>query len=199
MDDRAAPEAPAPLPCAAVVPDPGEPARLGFTKYDGSPHWRYELTVVGIDGYGVWLGGGPGSACARPGRTLVPGVAWVSLVPHVGGYVSTFNAPGGPLSAGIYIDLASVPQWSREAGVLQVDAVDLDLDVVRRFTGVCSIEDVEEFEEHRLAYGYPEALVSSTRALADRLYQDVVAGVEPYGRVGAQWLQHWQRALTAQK
>ena len=92
-----------------------------------------------------------------------------------------------------------MPQWSRDAGVLQVDAVDLDLDVVRRFTGVCSIEDVEEFEEHRLAYGYPEALVSSTRALADRLYQDVVAGVEPYGRVGAQWLQHWQRALTAQK
>ncbi len=175
------------------LPRAGEPARLAFTKYDGSPHWWYDLTVVGVDAFGLWVGGGPESVCRRPGRTVTPGAHWVTVVPYDARYVATFNAPGGTLSASVYVDLISPPQWSRdETGALRILAVDLDLDVVRRFSGTCSLEDEDEFEAHRVRFGYPDDLVTATRAAALGLLRDVRDGREPYGRVGLAWLQGWQ-------
>lgn len=177
---------------------PGEPVRMSFTKYDGTQHWWGDLTALGSDRYGVWLGGAPDTPWSRPGRVMLAGAHWVNLVPHEGRYVATFNAPGGTLTAQVYVDVTDVPLWSRDAvgGALRVDAVDLDLDVVRRFGGACSIDDEDEFEAHRASYGYPHEMVQVTRAQAEALLREMTAGAEPYGRVGAGWLAAWQAGST---
>lgn len=167
---------------------------MSFTKYDGSPHWCGDLTLLGADRFGRWLGGAPGTIWRRPGRTVDAGAHWVSLVPYDGRYVATFNSPESSLSAQVYVDLTDVPVWSRgEPGDrLRVDAVDLDLDVVRRFCGACAIDDVDEFETHRVALGYPAGLVASTMQEAERLLREVSRGGEPYGQVGTDWLTAWR-------
>lgn len=167
---------------------------MAFSKYDGTRHWWGDLTLLGADGHGVWLGGGPDTPWRRPGRTLVAGAHWVNLVPYDARHVATFNAPGGTLSAGVYVDVTDRPVWSRDVvgGGLSVTAVDLDLDVVRRFTGTCTIDDEDEFAAHAVAFGYPPDLVAATRAEADRLLRAVSGGAEPYGHVGLDWLAAWQ-------
>jgi len=180
-------------------PAVGTPVELRFTKYDGSPHWEYDLIVLGTDAHGLWLGGRPGDVCRRIGRTIEPGVHWVTLVPAAGAWIATFNEPGGPLGAGTYVDLTDPPTWqavqtARGAG-LRMRCADLDLDVVRRFTGECYIDDEDEFADHQVRFGYPSELVATTRATADRLFAEVCAGSEPFGSVGPAWLQRC-RALN---
>lgn len=99
---------------------------MAFTKYDGTRHWWGDLTLLGADGFGVWLGGGPDTPWRRPGRTIVAGVHWVNLVPQGRRHVATFNAPGGTLSAGVYVDVTDRPAWVRQTpgGRLRVVAVD---------------------------------------------------------------------------
>lgn len=170
----------------------GTPVELRFRKYDGSPHWEYDVIVLGADAHGVWLGGRPGDLCRRIGRTIDPGVHWVTLIPHVGTYVATFNEPGGPLGAGIYVDLTDAPRWEPAATAKgpgwRMSCADLDLDVVRRFTGECYIDDEDEFAEHQIEFGYPPALVRQTREAADDLHARVRGGLEPFGDVGPAWL-----------
>ncbi|QQR99677.1 MAG: DUF402 domain-containing protein [Austwickia sp.] len=178
----------------ANAPAAGTPVELRFTKYDGSPHWEYDLVVLGVDAYGVWLGGRPGDLCRRIGRVIDPGVHWVTLVPAEGAWVATFNEPGGPLGAGTYVDITDQPRWvevttSRGPG-LRMTCADLDLDVVRRFTGECYIDDEDEFADHQVRFGYPADLVAATRATADRIFAQVRGGVEPFGGVGQAWLRH---------
>lgn len=167
---------------------PGTAAALRFTKYDGSPHWRYDLLVLGADAYGVWLGGWPGDLCAQPGRVIDPGVHWTTLIPHVGDWVATLNEPGGPLTAAFYVDVTDRPRWSRGARGWTLRAVDLDLDVVRRFTGEISIDDEDEFEENQHRWSYPGDLVARSRATAHEIHAAMLAGREPFGEVGPAWL-----------
>lgn len=179
-------------------PAAGTPAELRFTKYDGNPHWEYDLIVVGVDAYGVWLGGRPGDLCRRVGRVIDPGVHWVSLVPAAGDWVATFNQPGGALGAGTYVDITDTPRWSavptsRGPG-LRMTAADLDLDVVHRFSGECYIDDEDEFADHQVRFGYPPELVAATRDTADRLFAQVRDGLEPFGSVGRRWLETMSRA-----
>lgn len=170
-------------------PRAGEPVALRFTKFDGSPHWQYDVHALGSDEFGVWLGGWPGDVCRRPGRELTPGVHWVTLIPHRGDWVATFNEPGGVLSSGIYVDLTTTPCWSRPyAGPWLLTCADVDLDVVRRWGGECFIDDEDEFAEHQVSMGYPAELVASTREGADLLLAAVREGVEPFAGVGRSWL-----------
>lgn len=183
------------------VPLPGTPVELRFTKYDGRPHWEYDLVVIGVDAHGIWLGGRPGDLCRRIGRTIDPGVHWVTLAAHEGGWVATFNEPGGPLGAGVYVDITDGHRWSRvltaQGRGLRMTCSDIDLDVVRRFTGECYIDDEDEFAEHQVALAYPADLVAATRATADRIYAQVCAAAEPFATVGPAWLERCrQRART---
>ncbi len=167
---------------------PGTPAALRFSKYDGSPHWQYDLLVLGTDSYGVWLGGWPGDLCAKPGRVIDPGVHWTTLIPHAGDWVATLNEPGGPLMAALYVDITDRPRWSRDDEGWTMRAVDLDLDVIRRFTGETYIADEDEFEENAARWSYPREVVARSRATADEIYEAMLARREPFGAVGLAWL-----------
>ncbi len=53
-------------------------------------------------------------------------------------------------------------------------AVDLDLDVVRGNTGRVWVDDEDEFAEHRVAFDYPEDVVTSAVASAERRHSSAV-------------------------
>lgn len=170
---------------------PGTPVRQEYTKYDGSPHWTFDTVLIGQDGHGCWLGGRPGDVFRRPGRRIEATAHYVTCIPQDDWYVATFNDEGADLTAQIYIDLCTPAQWlpaGRAGEPVTLRSADLDLDVVRRFSGLCLIEDEDEFAEHQLGFGYPPELVQTVRRTADTLLADVVAGHEPYGRVGFDWL-----------
>lgn len=50
-----------------------------------------------------------------------------------------------------YVDMTSRPAWDGPT----VRAVDLDLDVIEALDRTVFVDDEDEFEEHRVAYGYP--------------------------------------------
>ncbi len=173
---------PAELPFGARV-------RAVFTKFDGSPHWEYDLVVLGVDEYGVWIGGAPGGYIARPGMEFTSDAHWVTLYPHDDFWVATINDHGGTFSSRIYIDVTSkATWWHRPDGILSVNNIDLDLDVIRRFTGEVFIDDEDEFDEHRVAMNYPADVVEDARRTTAWLYDRLRAEAEPFDQVAARWM-----------
>lgn len=166
---------------------PGDPVYQRYRKFDGSPHWNFDTTYLGDDRFGTWIGGEVGAVMERPGRRVVAPVDWVGLIPRGEWFVATFNAPGSESFAHTYIDLASVAEWDGNT----VRAIDLDLDVVREFDGRTFIDDEDEFEDHRVAFGYPADLVTTVRATAEQLLTAVTSGAEPFGSVHTQWYHRW--------
>lgn len=175
-----------------TAPEPqtpvGTPVHLDFTKYDGSPHWQEPYDLLGVDEHGVWLAMGTGTTYARPGRTITSKAPSVRLVPHVGRWAAIFNAPGPGVKVHTYVDITDQPQWERSGPGFRARLVDLDLDVVRRFRGNPFIDDMDEFHEHRVSFGYPDSLVEQVRADAFAVLEDVRGGREPFGNVGQEWL-----------
>lgn len=159
---------------------------MAARKYDGSPHWRFEGVVyLGADAYGDWVGGRPGDRASRPGREFTTTAHYVTLLPRDAWFAATFNDAGANQRSQVYIDVTSVPEWEGA----RVSFVDLDLDVVRRFTGEMLIDDEDEFADHRVRLAYPPEVVASARRTADALLADLLAGREPYATVGFSWLE----------
>ena len=77
----------------------------------------------------------------------------VTLVPTGGWYAATFHAPG--IWCDLYVDIATPGEWHGDV----LRAVDLDLDVVRGWTGRIWVDDEDEFAEHRVRFGYPAEVV----------------------------------------
>lgn len=175
---------------------PGSLVRQRYRKYDGSPHWQFETYYLGSDEFGHWLGGRPGSVCERPGLRFIADVHWVTLIPEDDWFVATFNDQGGSMGSRIYVDLSSVPQWRGD----EVRSIDLDLDVIRRFgSGEVFLDDADEFEDHRVRFGYPPELVETVRRTAEGLLVAVRDGAEPFGVVGAAWLDRCKALLIAEE
>jgi predicted RNA-binding protein associated with RNAse of E/G family len=128
--------------------------RMVFGKWGGRPHWEFDALRLGDDEHGTWLGLPPGTTITRPGVELRTGEAQVVLVPG-DAYVATFYAPGGTAPCHTYVDITTVPV----AGDGVLTAVDLDLDVLRGWTGRVWVDDEDEFADHRARFGYPAEVV----------------------------------------
>ena len=161
--------------------------RLEFTKWDGRPHWNFDLAPLGTDEHGRWFGALQGTQLRRG---LEPPITWecdfLLLVPTAGDYVVKFNASG---KYPVYVDLT---------GPVTIDdtvvrAVDLDLDVVRTASGATLTLDRDEFAEHQARYGYPIEVIERVTQTADTLLKQVTDGVEPFGSASAEWF----RALAS--
>jgi protein associated with RNAse G/E len=157
--------------------------RVVFTKYDGRLHWHAYVDLLGEDEHGVWLGSPSGTVWQRGESGAQLTAHSVTLVPRDAWWVAAFNADSHKHD--IYIDLSTVPVWTSPT---EVTMVDLDLDVVRmRESGEARLLDEDEFAEHRAIFGYPEAVVTSVTAAAQRLLVDVV-GAEPFTTAYRPWL-----------
>lgn len=141
------------------------PIRVIYRKYDGSLHWNMELGRRGSE---------------EPVTFPQP---YVLLIPSAGEWTMTCNAE--PCWTELYVDVTTEPQWT--AGD-QVEMVDLDLDVIRRFDGSAEILDEDEFAAHQVRYCYPPEVASRAGRTASALLAAVADGTEPFGQACRSWL-----------
>lgn len=155
-----------------------------YYKYPRTLHWRHDLTRLGEDEHGVWLGGEVGAIVQRghePPRQLSRPIA--QLITPDRWWSAIFNGGGHELDA--YVDIVTVATWP-EPG--RAEMVDLDLDVVRLRDGTIYVDDEDEFEEHRASLGYPPKMVDSARATAARLVLALERQAPPFDGTSARWL-----------
>lgn len=138
------------------------PVTLQFYKYPDTPHWRHDLTYLGEDALGVWLGAPIGTIIQR--GTEAP-MSWhhpfVQLIQSDRPWIPIFNVD--PDRTAIYVDITTVPTRPQPD---RFEAVDIDLDVVQLIDGSIEILDEDEFAVHRLELGYPAWMVDQARAAA---------------------------------
>jgi protein associated with RNAse G/E len=154
---------------------PNATVRVIYTKYDGSAHRDYPARRLAADDAGVWVGVSSGTASIYHGRPSVERIPFVLFIPRRAHWTAMFNPP--PRTSEVYCDIATPARWDGDT----VRIVDLDLDVVRRrTTGLVELRDEDEFEQHRVAFGYPGELVDEARAAAARLLVALGDGTEPF-------------------
>jgi hypothetical protein len=175
---------------------PGRRVRVVARKWPDRPHWEHDAEHLGEDEHGVWVGAPAGTLLSRPGAALVTDQALVTLVPRDEPFLATFYAPGGLAHCDAYVDICTVPVWDTPSvadGAVTVTAVDLDLDVVRGWSGRVWVEDEDEFAAHRVRYAYPGDLVRLAASSCERVRVAVEEGRPPYD--GTAWA--WLAALDA--
>ncbi|MGH8930746.1 MAG: DUF402 domain-containing protein [Egibacteraceae bacterium] len=126
------------------------------TKYDGSLHYRGQAALVAQDDGVLALYRTPGvRICSyRGGLETTENVLFVHWADRPFNLAVSWDASWKPRSH--YVNVATPSTW--HDGVLRF--VDLDLDLIWRHGSTeLFLDDEGEFEEHRVAYGYPAALV----------------------------------------
>ena len=154
----------------------GRPLRVVAHKWPDRPHWENDAVLLGEDDLRVWVGAPVGTAMARPGAAFRTDQAQVSLVPQGEPFLATFYARGGTAHCDVYVDITTVPVWSGDT----VSAVDLDLDVVRGWTGRVWVDDEDEFAAHRVEHAYPPDLVRLAMTSCDAVRDAVTNRRPPY-------------------
>jgi GrpB-like predicted nucleotidyltransferase (UPF0157 family) len=161
--------------------------RVRYTKWGERPHWEFDAVPLGSDEHGWWLGMARGTRLVRPGADWELDCDAVLLVPEHQPYPAMFMArsaePHNATPPVLYVDITSVP----ERADTTVHAVDLDLDVVRLLDGTVFVEDKDEFERHRVAFGYPDDVTAMARQVCARLVDAVHDGTEPFGTASRRW------------
>ena len=154
------------------------------TKYDGSLHYRYPAEVVSLGPTEARVFTPAGTACesyrgpvdiAHP----VLMVYWTDRPWNL--HLSWF--PDGRLRHW-YVNVATPATW--DDGVLRF--VDLDVDVILRASGEIVVLDEDELAEHRVRFGYPDALVEHVHATAREIRAAMAARTYPFDDALTGWL-----------
>jgi len=162
---------------------PSAMVRVIYTKWDGSAHRDYPARRFADDELGTWVGVTRGTESVYHGRPSVEQIPFVLLIPHEAWWTGMFNPT--PRTSEVYCDITTPARWEGDT----VHIIDLDLDVVRRrATGAVELRDEDEFEEHRVQFGYPEEAVGEARAAAGRLLTALGDGSEPFAGEYRKWL-----------
>ncbi|MFJ6653681.1 hypothetical protein ACIQLJ_12905 [Microbacterium sp. NPDC091313] len=172
-----------------MTPAPGTRLVFRWRKWDGSPHWEHECVFLGSDEHGDWVGQVAGARSARPGREVIAPQPNVTLVPPSGEWAFTANAAPHPTR--VYIDVAWDVRFD-DAG--EPTGVDMDLDVVDDARFGIWIDDRDEWDEHRVHYGYPLEIVARLEEVAVDLERRVSAHQAPFDDAT---IAHWLGVLAA--
>ena len=165
-------------------PAPGTRLEFVWRKWDGSPHWVHDCVYLGADRWGDWFGQREGWRSCRPGRDFTAPHPNVTLLPPSGEWAFTHNAP--PARVRVYIDLAWDLRFS-DAGL--PTGIDMDLDVVEASGRGIWIDDRDEWDEHRVHYGYPRDIVERLEQVALDLEARVTQREAPFDdETPARWL-----------
>jgi uncharacterized protein len=174
-------------------PLPGTRLPVRWRKWDGGVHWEHDSLYLGADAWGDWFGQAAGWRSFRPGRDVVAAAPNVTLLPPSGEWAFTHNAP--PSRTRVYIDLAWDAGWN-EAG--EPVGIDMDLDVVEHAARGIWIDDRDEWDEHRVHYGYPPDIVERLERVAIDLEVRVRRRDAPFDdRTVQHWLGVLDRFLAA--
>lgn len=159
-----------------------------FSKWDGRGHWAFDMERLGVDDHGIWLWAPAGTELRRGSETPIQANhGFVKVIADGQWWTGIWNdgTPTDGRSIRTYVDVITPAVWNGDT----VRMVDLDLDVVRRSDGSVEVDDEDEFEEHKVAFGYPEHVVDRARTEAAQLVLAVEQGREPFGAVGDRWLE----------
>jgi protein associated with RNAse G/E len=160
-----------------------EMVRVVYTKYDGTAHRDYRARRLDTDDLGVWVGVTRGTASVYHGQPSVEQIPFVLLIPHRAWWTGMFNPP--PRTSEVYCDITTPARWVDDT----VHIIDLDLDVSRRRdSGLVELRDEDEFEEHRVAFSYPDAVVTEAQDAARMLFGALGDGSEPFATGYRKWL-----------
>lgn len=165
----------------------GDEVVCDWRKWPDTPYRSTPMIRLGEDEHGTWLFAPRGAAAsyAVHGPTPLP-VSFLTLVP-VGAtcWMATWMRDNDEIDIDLYVDIVQAPQWT---GSGQLRIVDLDLDVIRRRSGVVVLDDEDELEEHAVTLGYPPELVHQARTTAAAVLTAVTDGTPPFGDPPARWL-----------
>jgi uncharacterized protein len=165
----------------------GATVQVRYGKWGGGRHYEFAMSRLGEDGHGIWLGAPAATTIRRLGNVFPATTEWVTCFPRAAGWTASFY-PRDRHEIATYVDITTVPSWSRDGALDVVSMVDLDLDVVLRVDGELFIDDADEFERHRRALGYPAEIVALAESTAASVYDAIASGDEPYRSVGDRWL-----------
>jgi hypothetical protein len=168
---------------------------LGWRKWDGTPHWRHDLELLGDDATGGWFGQRAGSMSTRPGasQVLPADNVWV-VQPGRGWTARFFRAvqgsgwrvpPADVGTLGLYCDIGT--HIELDVGARAITGVDLDLDVIRIGDRLL-LDDEDEFEQHRLSMEYPPEVAAAAEQHAQEVLALVRAGLPPFDGRAEDWL-----------
>ena len=142
-------------------------------KWDGSLNRRATVEVLRTDPDGVWVWMPRGTPIERIGSSTAhpcDAVAFLSTDRH---WQITWLYD---FDTAVYVDIAmpAIVEGDR------IRSVDLDLDVDRHIDGTVEILDRDEFDEHRVRFGYPDDVAERALAEARRVAADLAAGRAPF-------------------
>ena len=174
-------------------PPLGRRVRVLSTKYDGSLHNDYEAFVIVED---------------EPASDEIAGCLrlYVPRGTPLRSYRGDFGTPvdftalfwpgGAPwfnvyhnhwtderYTIATYVNVSLPAEFDGET----IRWVDMDLDIVVRAGGMVQLADEDEFAEHLERFGYPEDVVSGSRAAASELMRLAAAGEPPLDRSAHIW------------
>lgn len=164
-------------------------------KWGGHPHYRGVAHHLGEDEHGTWVWG-------PAGRTIYRGDTALFVTEHD---ALTVVVPGawwaaawwiGHPSLELYVNINTPAIWDGD----RIVSVDLDLDVVRTSDGRVEIVDRDEFELHRVEYGYPSDLIAGAEAAAAEVHALVSRNCPPFDGVAAKaWAERARAARRARE
>lgn len=161
--------------------------RLQFLKYPDAPHWRHEdLSVLGEDEHGLWLGSPVGAEHQKglDGEVRYGKHEWVFCVQRDRWWTMVFNGDeGDSIDFTHFVDIITPPVFTGNT----IEMVDLDLDVVRRRNGEVFIDDEDEFAEHQVLLGYPDWMIDKARTVTAQASLAVEANAEPFNATCRAW------------
>ena len=146
--------------------------RARYTKWGGKRHHGADLVYLGADEHGDWLGDPVGNQWSGGPKSFVSVTDNVLLVPRGRGMTAMFYSAHPEQAFELYVDITTPPAWDGD----RVTAVDLDLDVIRRFDGSWYVDDEDEFAEHQVSYAYPPELVAAAEAECVRVSGEIRSG-----------------------
>jgi protein associated with RNAse G/E len=150
---------------------------LHSTKYDGSLHYRYPVRLVerSLERLTTYCEPGTTMESYRGSRIAerhILSLFWrdQSCVLHV-----EWTRQWQPEY--LYIDITTGTSWVE--GTIRYIDLDLDL-ILRQGSTAVQLLDVDEFETHRVRWGYPEDLVRSCWSAVEEVRSLLETGKEPF-------------------
>lgn len=168
-----------------------EPVRVIFTKWGELPHWEFDCIALGEDEHGSWLGLLDGTRLARPGVETTASGHQVLLVSSADRACASFHSDRIRVFCEVYVDIVTAPVWHDGS----VRLVDLDLDVIRDWSGRVWVDDEDEFAEHRVRFGYPDEVVEDALAATASIERKLTDLEPPYDEhTPLAWAEVFRRA-----
>jgi protein associated with RNAse G/E len=157
--------------------------QIHSTKYDGSLHYHYAISVVRSEPNLLVSYTKPGTPVESYRGSMVAGRHSLGYYWSDRPYNLTVNwsLDWRPISH--YINVATPATW--ENGTLHF--IDLDLDIIWRHDGIVILDDEDEFELHRVRYGYPAELVAESWRSSHEVRDLIVRRIYPFDGSLYEW------------